>query len=184
LAHKREKDALLAAVQTESVGLKKNDSRAAEVQNLSYAGAGPFLIYTKDEGDLLPVLKDGEVLTHDSDAPDYQEGIHQVPIHIVRRNSGYARDVSRENRSMRKERSGISGKTIFYGSLAATALTIVIVLSFGFSSIRESSVYAFRSVGEPASAGASLSGISRVLAKVGDILEHWIVPEIIYRRSF
>ncbi len=184
LAHKREKDALLAAVQTESVGLKKNDSRAAEVQNLSYAGAGPFLIYTRDERDLLPVLKGEKVLTLNSDVPDYQEEIHQVPIHIVRPNSGYARDVSRGSKSVRKERSGVSGKTIFYGSLAATALTIVIVLSFEFSSIRESSIYAFRSLGEPASAGAPFLGISRALGTVGNILEGWIVPETIYRRSF
>lgn len=181
MTHKREKDALLGAVQAESVGLKKNDLRSSELENLSYAGAGPFLTYTSDERDLIPMLKkQGEDISGRS---ILNNEVHQVPIRIRADRDRHGQD-TRTQIYRPDRRSRASGKTIFYGSLAATALTIVIVLSFGFPSIREGSVYALRSIRETASAGASSTGISGIFQRIGDLLEDWIVPEMIYRRSF
>lgn len=180
VAHKREKDALLAAVQAESVGLPKNDPRAVALENLSYAGPGPFLTYTSDEKDLMPMLKKANNDPLERSIRD--EAVHRVPIRI--RESQEVAPRGRDVGAASSRGSRASGKTIFYGSLSAAALTIVIVLTFGFSSVKDRSVYALRSVGETASAAASSLGLSAPLKRIGDALEEWIAPEMIYERSF
>lgn len=179
IAHKREKDALLAAVQVESVGLRINTKETSTLQDLSYAGAGPFLTYTREEKDLIPTLSGPRGALADEEG----EETYYVPIRVSRAEPALPRvDVSQAGKIVKKNRSRTSGKTLFYGALATGALTIVIVLSFGFSSIKDDSIYALRSFRETAAAGASLLGASDILTTISDTLEELLVPELIYRR--
>ncbi len=177
--HKAEKDSLLAAVQSQSVGLKKSLEVPQTPYEHSYAGAGPFLTYTKDDQDLFPTLSaqdSGDSLGSLSHEP---EEVHQVPIHVLN-----AREiVSISRKSFVKYPIGRThGKTIFYGASAAAALTIVIVLSFGFGSLKERSMYTLTTVRSTASVGPLLESASGFLDAFGGWLEHLLVPEISYRR--
>ena len=86
------------------------------------------------------------------------------------------------------KKSAISKKTIIYSTLATSALTVVIVLSFGFTSLKNSSVYTFG----PTRGGngvtgnvltASAAAALQKFSQLGDLLEKLLVPELVYRRS-
>ena len=57
------------------------------------------------------------------------------------------------------------------------AFTIVIVLMFGFSTVRNSSMYA-----ASGSVGYT-GGVEQIFSKIGDFLENLFVPELVYKRT-
>lgn len=84
-----------------------------------------------------------------------------------------------------KSRGSVHGKTIYYGtfkSLAAAALTIVIVLSFGFASFKNSSNYATGA--NPAVQRNMLaSGAAAAIEWIGEFVQNFLVKELVYRRA-
>ena len=54
ISHKKNKDALLAAVQTESVGIKRPDPDTGQFSDIKYSGFGPLLSHTSDSRELIP----------------------------------------------------------------------------------------------------------------------------------
>lgn len=182
-AHKTEKDALLAAVQSQSVGLTKPSEVSSASHEHSYAGAGPFLTYTKDDRDLMPFPETAspESEMHREDALESLGEVRRVPIHIVRRAERERVDpvANMSHRSSSRK----YGKTIFYGTFATAALTIVIVLSFGFSSLKESSTYTLATIRSTASVGSVLDRADAIAGKLGAWLEHILVPELSYKRK-
>lgn len=192
LSHKREKDALLAAVQSEAVGLKKSDPHSSQVKNLSYAGAGPFLNYVREEKDLMPLLGEqglssGDVLEMEKTTPP---SVHEVPIRKVHPHNSLRsitrRRVSRHEIHREKKSGAMHGKTIFYGTFAAAALTIVIVLSFGFPSFKTGSLYTVNipAIKNTLAAKAMTASVAESFGLISDTLERLIVPELVYKRTF
>lgn len=179
--HKREKDALLAAVQAEAVGLKKAPEERIVFSERQYADAGPFLTYTTDTRDLMPVLAEKSSDSASEEGPEFAEEVSKVPIHIVRRDGIQITQNQSKTKPRRKSRR--HGKTIFYGTFATAALTIVIVLSFEFTTLRQSSTYALTAIRDTASAAVSLTGTEGYVKAIGDWLEDLLVPEISYRRD-
>lgn len=175
--HKKEKDALLAAVQAEAVGLAKNKLRSSELENLSYAGSGPFYTYITEEKDLIPSIGKRDVSNNE------ETSVQQVPIRVVRSQPRQFVYPDQDMKGHQTTKRRMSGKTIFYGSLAASALTIVIVLSFGFPSIRQGSTYALTAIRETAAASLSDVRAPDFLAQAVNALEQWLVPEVMYKRQ-
>ncbi len=178
LAHKEEKDRLLGAVQSESVGLVRvtaeDATRASEKPpETDFEPVEAFLTYTKEEGDLFPTLAPSGLLPG-LESESIVEGEEvSIPIRVVE--SGKKLHHTEPVKHV-KHGGAVHGKTIFYGTLAATAFTIVIVLSFGFSSLKGGSVYA----------GISKSGFtasaSTAFGKIGDFLERLLVHELVFKR--
>lgn len=180
LAHKKEKDALLAAVQSESVGLRRPETlkSSLEAKENDYAAEDGYFTYTNDGGDLMPIF--GGTSGDTERTEDVEEKVTEsapvpVPIRIVERkqilhHTGHAKPVKSKRR--------IHGKTIFYGSGGVMAFTIVIVLTFGFSTVGKTSMYAAATK----STGYGSSAL-QFLKTIGDVLEDLIVPELSYRRA-
>jgi hypothetical protein len=190
LAHKREKDSLLASVQAESVGLVRAERQAVHVEpeverkplaTPVRAPQGPFLTYTPDNRTLVPRL------TSDGKARDpflvkslaYDVDVYQVPAPTeqprIRVRVGELEDDSRT-----------SGIPIFNGTILASLLLLVAVTLGGYYAlISRGSMVA--SVESSAGTGKSDRGTSQklgdVFVAVGNVLEDIIIPEIVYFRN-
>ncbi|MDO8561526.1 MAG: hypothetical protein Q7S05_01735 [bacterium] len=185
LAHKESKDALLAAVQAESVGIDRTHlSRQEEVlSGMSYGTAGPFLNYTNDGRELFPNLgnsaRNNDPITSQDNRP--------IPIHIIDLKS----DTFKERESWREDFT--QGTVIKGGGMAiksvplvlsAMVMTIVIVVSLGFVSLKSSSTYTSNilergSEGKNLIAGAAGAWVGRA----ADFLEPFLTSELIYIRD-
>lgn len=186
LAHKKEKDSLLAAVQSESVGLLRNTpiKEPVEVSVAPETKFEPLMTYTNDKEDLMPVLEQAAVLPpEEKEHPESVETEETaIPIRVVPMNE-ILRHTDRVNPVKSLQRS--HEKTKSYALLATSALTVVIVLSFGFSTLKTNSIYS-------SGRGSGLKGIGTIaltanateaFSWLGNIIEKLVVPELIYRRA-
>ncbi len=211
LAHKNEKDRLLGAVQAQSVGLDRRPfgrsptgepmaegiSRSSastlsgeDVHGSRYNGPGPFLTYTRDDRDLMPVLNAPE-----SSLPSSYEGFRDsqkdarisvsVPIRVLPR-----KETLHHTHPVKhvKLGSGTHGKTIHYGTfrgLAAAALTIVIVLSFGFVTLKKSSVYTTNTTpsGSVIQRSTFAAGAASAFEWIAEFARNFLVKELVYKRT-
>ncbi|KKU77037.1 MAG: hypothetical protein UY04_C0064G0003 [Parcubacteria group bacterium GW2011_GWA2_47_7] len=193
LAHKKEKDALLAAVQTAAVGLYRspadNAANPESLANLNYNGAGPYLKYTNEEGDLLPKLEQKEVASvgNVNQANFVPSHAHQIPIRVLRGNSLQITEnthipspiVGQHHTSPRNNRR--SGLRLV---LPATAIaTIVIVLTVGYSWPGANAVYTRLNPLSNTAASGLLDGAFATITKIGDMIENIVAPEYIYKRA-
>jgi len=174
-AHKRSKDALLAAVQAESVGIKKQDPQEAALKDVRYGSAGPFLTYTRDDGDLFP--------SRTAD-PFHRGDEISIPVHIVYSDMSVIDD---SGMHPQREARRVPQMTKYYGLLPVAALTIVIVITLGFASMKGYALYA---KGSPimdtsiqTAAAGVVSGIQPHIVRIGDFLEPILTDEIVYRRQ-
>jgi len=190
LAHKKEKDGLLGAVQAQSVGLERrpmaegiprnNAMGTEDALQTHHNDPEPFFTYTRDDRELLPVMEKPALVSEEIN-PDQK---HMVPIRVIPKgeilhHTGHVKRV--------KSGGGAHGKTIYYGtfkSLAAAALTIVIVLSFGFVTLKNSSVYttAAGSPGEVVKTNMLAGGAAAALEWIGKFAQNFLVKELFYKR--
>jgi len=191
LQHKKEKDALLGAVQSQSVGIVRHDVAGIVQEKQSAPIIGyeePYLTYTRDDAELFPTLSTPQIVHSEASSeedlledPRDSRG-NPIPIRVVEREK-VLRHIphARPTAPVRKNPK----KAIVYGTLAGAALTVVIVLSFGFSTLKNSSTYAINSLGQssPVSKNALTASAASAFARVGDVLERWLVPELVYRRT-
>ncbi len=198
LAHKKEKDNLLGAVQAESVGISRNNDvsiPAEEPHKSHYNGPGPFLNYTSDNRDLLPVMPKAKEIPENEEVKSihFQEEDldkeYVVPIRKVRTMTTsthpYSGDRSTEKHIPARVRT--SGKTIYKGTfrtLGVAALTIVIVLSFGFVTLKNSSVYGTNTIrgGVAIERNMFTAGAAGALERIENFLQNFLVKELIYKR--
>ena len=193
MAHKKEKDVLLAAVQTAAVGLYRspadNAANPESLANLNYNGAGPYLKYTNEEGDLLPKLEQKEVASvgNVNQANFVPSHAHQIPIRVLRGNSLQITEnthipspiVGQHHTSPRNNRR--SGLRLV---LPATAIaTIVIVLTVGYSWPGANAVYTRLNPLSNTAASGLLDGAFATITKIGDMIENIVAPEYIYKRA-
>jgi len=182
--HKESKDALLGAVQAESVGINRGKS-----ESLSYAGAGPFLDYTSDNRELMPVL---EEVSPESASGTY-ENEHSIPIRVLEQDiQTHSKSIVNRHENAillpRKELLRGPGKTMYQLAFPAVALTVVVVLSIGFVSLKYSSIYTNNDSRENSPNGSvgkvlTATAVSAFVGRIADILESLLVPELIYRRG-
>ena len=187
VGHKKEKDSLLAAVQSEAVGIVKperSDAYAGESRD----DAEPYFKYTSDDRDLLPVVSEAYSDRPEEmvDVPDASgEESHTLPIRVVRSYGDIVvaphtvrlKDKIPEQRPVRQSR--ITNKYIVISGVLAT---IVIVLSVGVIMPKSGWVYT-RGGTEVLKNSAMLAGVSTAITRVGDLLEGILAPELTYRRA-
>lgn len=163
VAHKEQKDALLAAVQAQSVGLIRNDqtvSRADFVQGEIMGREDDpidtaFTYHQDTKSDLIPNISESrfsEKTKHNDDKDKVIDEEHSViPIRRAavpvghRVISDFEMDFDeprqafiRKQRKIEKKRASVTDHL----AVTSAALTVVIVLSFGISLYDEGSVYA------------------------------------------
>lgn len=171
LEHKREKDALLAAVQAEAVGLAKpvSEEKVAKVPADS-----DMYRYTSEEKDLFSLFESEEEL------PQEQEEEHAIPIRVI---EAVDREQRVEPRIVEKRTKRSSGRK-FRPSIPTLVgvFAAILVVTIGYVSYQKSSIYA--------RSGVFSEGLLAQGEKVGGffsgftaILERIIVPEIVYRRE-
>lgn len=182
LAHKREKDALLAAVQSESVGLARvlpttaPDARSAPV---SEAPEHHFRYY-RDSRELLPITKTEH-------APS---SAHMLDL--KKPNSGAVQPVSRAVEPpivhiASMPHAPVRRRKVWHNlAEAAVALTVVIMLSYGFVSIQDGALYALKPDFSPSSVASSALAVqaAEVMDSILDVIESVVVPELIYTRDW
>ncbi len=194
LAHKQEKDSLLGAVQSQSVGISRSDTPVVEAHGRRYSGPGPFLTYTREDGDLLPILSKPETVSttkEDTREPHEQAEAaqeHVVPIRKIRVPIAQAHVSYGKSGYHASDKVRVPRKTISYGTfrgLAAAALTIVIVLSFGFVTLNDNSVYStnFRQGGVTIGKKMLTAGAAESMRWVGNLLQNLLVKELNYERG-
>lgn len=175
IAHKESKDALLAAVQAESVGIPRRDEA---LSGLRYTGGGPFLTYTRDMGALMPEIAPKS--EHEENVKEEVRPVlsNAVPIRVVHRSL-----ISPERSPQRSVRRASRVPALSYLALPVATLTIVIVLGVSFVSLKDSARYTGRNVSvQSAAANVSMS-LRNFISRIGDYLEVWITPELVFRRD-
>ena len=176
LAHKSQKDSMLAAVQSESVGLVL--PKAPERAQLTYQHDEPLLTYTSDNRDLMPVLeKKADPIARELG----QE--YNIPIRIVRA----APMVSAQRVPMKTtpvSKARVSDITISRAIGAGVALTFVIVLSYGFVTLKQKSLYTvnFGNAAKMVNHTALTANAGDAFNNILSIIERWITPELVYVR--
>lgn len=185
VAHKEEKDALLAAVQAQSVGIRMGSpiQEAPSLKNLEDEAI--FYSYTHDEGDFLPLMKTpqrtDESVSEESSPDDLEDSAPiAIPIRVISRPKIFDH---RERVSHVESTVRIPRKTMFYGTLMAAALTVVAILSFGLYSLKGQSLYVGSTPQESRNAGQIFTAsASALIGSIGDMLEKVFSPELIYKR--
>src|SRR3989344_2682113 len=183
LDHKKEKDGLLAAVQSEAVGIVRAEAPRPH-EDIGHDDTGPYFKYTRDDRDLLPVVSQARSGRPEEVFDTPEEGSHSLPIRIVRSHGETVmvphtvrlKEKTSEQRPVRQSR--IANK---YIAISGVLATIVIVLSVGV--IMPKSGWVYTQGGTEGSKGdAMLAGVAAAVTKVGDLLEEILAPELTYRR--
>jgi len=198
LQHKKEKDSLLAVVQTDSVGLKKATQK--QETSLFQDAPLPLLNYISDEGDLLPEIKNDSLDTNLAESKNESTNSRDIVAdHAVSEpdKSIYRAEnilSIRKTESLGKRAANVLvlrpnqvlaspslvqpwGKTL--SLITASALTIVIVVSLGFETMKSQAQYAVSTSTPEARLTAFVGG---VFDPVLDAIETLLAPEVSYRR--
>jgi len=192
LAHKKEKDALLAAVQTEAVGIFHPDvdkiTDPGSPASHKYNGAGPYLTYTSDEGDLLPKLEQKKATPAVFASPTAGESSrqHLVPIRVLSHDSLKApRHIEIPSQAAHSTpRSRQNRKNGLRLVLPATAIvTIVIFLAVGYTWPGAGAIYTRANPLSNTAASGLVDTAYAMVTKIGDMLERLLVPELEFKRA-
>lgn len=193
LAHKTEKDALLAAVQVESVGIQ--DKSTFEIHSKPTVIQEPLLRYLTDEGDLLPDISEEKKARSFEDIGP--EDTHAVPIRIVKSPSPdtsvprAVESIDSKADTRRKNLVRISGKSINKALIPVFTLTIVVVLYFGLVSLKKEAIYAAIHSHTDGSLGvvnhlsnsSLIANASSAFDALITLLEKSLTTELVYQRS-
>ncbi len=102
LAHKNEKDSLLAAVQSQSVGLREQNANRinGNLSNGAIIGGGPLLKYGPEEIILGPVIENKEAVEPGLKASDREvkeplsSDEYEIPVQVRRRSPDYEENLT------------------------------------------------------------------------------------------
>lgn len=200
LAHKNQKDSLLASVQAESVGLVRTHNEMSVPAASQKSEDVELMSYFKEDKPLMPSTSPsaGPKAGYEYSSPfhasiedprgedvSYMPAEHRIPIRVTPAHVSSQSQESIRRRMPAKKMSRAHGKSMFTATKTLTALTFVIVLSYGISTLKDGSSYAnlFRSTGSNISQNAFVAPLSDALETVIEKLEKVIVPEISYKRK-
>lgn len=190
LAHKEQKDALLAAVQAQSVGLAPSEHATSANARISEPQEDPhtaFTYSTESHADLLPRIvpmaapqRAPELFFDDTDDVVEKQITYPVPIRIDKKHTSVtARSFMRQSRARRVKREQTSNK----GALMTVAFTVVVVLSFGLSLFETGTKFTDAVVPARADRGAFLGAAAAAFERYGALMEHVLIPELVYIRK-
>lgn len=171
LAHKSEKDALLASVQRDSVGIGAPAPALPTVNQ-----EGPLLVYKADTRDLLPVIPEKAVENVKDSAPvgGLQSSSTRIPIRIAP-----VAAVPNESAPEPVTASMEKPRRRYVASAAAAALTIIVVLSYGLLQLNQTQNYA---VVRPKSTSAYAASVETAVATLGNLIENIVSPALQFNR--
>lgn len=207
LSHKSEKDALLAAVQAESVGLKKpefNDQNGLYVSQIHlptpltiHRTAQPLLSYSPDDRDLIPLQKTIDEAAEDDHIvaiaeqnvhPQINEDKVAIPINVVKpvqppfyeeRKVVARNNPSLPSKNLADTRVLVPRKTIYIAKIAAPVFVLILIVVAG--------LYGFSSVNSSGVITSNQSSLSASAAasiqSLGDFIESILGNELIYTRN-
>jgi hypothetical protein len=183
LRHKSEKDRLLGAVQSESVGLSKRKIMPEKAAYGGYASSGPLLNYFSEEEDLLPMPAEKEMPDlEQKTAKLQQDGAFSYTIPIKKASEYKILPTpATKNRSLPTPRLAIEAPRSTFPLLLGAAATIIIVVSIGYASVlKQNSAYAVNvsPIGTPKALPAS---VEAAFQKIGDAIEPYLTHELVYR---
>ncbi len=179
--HKAEKDALLAAVQSESVGLKTFAEPVSAPIAAPPVVTRPQLTYMQESADLLPQIPSKDVsnafiMPHVREySPNHHPDVRKEPVKALTtmmppiaaapavRRVPLKRGPRRINRSV------------------VAALTIILVLSVGFTGMKTSGTLA--TIQKSENMAAMTAGAAEAVGTIGDMIENWVSPPLIYKRG-
>ncbi|TSC87230.1 MAG: hypothetical protein G01um10148_335 [Parcubacteria group bacterium Gr01-1014_8] len=175
-AHKAEKDALLAAVQRESVGLVRPAKSGPDADNYKV-----HFTYTADERELLPSLlrKDASGSNIQQDAAELE---HVIPIRIVRVPQNPATSSYSARSATRSVRLRVR-KPLYYGSLSAVLVTVVIVIAFHINILNAVPIFANTNKSGVLKNTALAGIIMNVAADFADLAHELLGNKVIYNRG-
>ena len=190
LAHKSEKDGLLAAVQAQSVGLLKvgNENRS------SASNFSPLLTYAPDRRDLMPQLISHSTIVLEKHTDRPSPDTHQIPIRVVSDTKKqkeiintqidkiFQEEVEGENNFISKFAVSIPRISIFAGPYLKAAFALVVILTIGISVSKSDLIYAVlpkNSTPKNALASAATSFSN----SVGGVFGPFLAKELLYQRA-
>ena len=197
-AHKREKDALLADVQREAVGLARpapREGKSGLRSTSDVTDAAELMKYTSDDRELLPILKDPSppLSTSIASGVSRSENVvaesgyfsgdtwNSIPIRLQNPESRATMedfDLDRGLFQRQKRQKGLQA-----GVLVAGIATIVVVLTLGVTILKDKGVY-LTDNDVPRAEMTGLAALAYdVTSKIGSTLERWLVPELVYKYS-
>ncbi len=193
LEHKKEKDALLAAVQAEAVGISRpaimsTAANPESLTNIKYNGAGPYLKYTTEEDDLLPIAPQKYVQQENINISQVAESAHthSVPIRVLKASfanistDALIQSAGTPRGQKMSQKKGIRLPLLLPGVVVVA--TIVIVLSVGYTWLGEGAIYArINPLSNTAASGLADQAFGAI-SKAGDFLEELLVPELVFKR--
>lgn len=178
LKHKAEKDALLAAVQAESVGINRLQPAIRPERN------EPRLVYIHEERDLLPKIGEKKVEITQTSALNAPIRHETVPLREKMLDNAQNQSTPLilapiapaaripELKTARRSRKPVA-------ALAGTALTIILMLSIGIATMSNNVIIASSVPSRDQLASAGLETVG----KIGDFIENTINPELTYIRE-
>lgn len=177
--HKTEKDALLAAVQSESVGIRSAPaaSAAPTPKALEHILVLPQMTYMQESSDLMPSIPEKSE-QHSYPMSNFSEirprsVAHQVeeqkPDTLVAIKPAYA-----PSRPVKRARKRIS-------TAGVGVLTIILVLSVGFAGMKKTGTFA--RLQESGRIDAMSAGAAQAVGGIGDVIENWVSPPLVYHRG-
>jgi len=132
ISHKKHNDALLASVQADAVGLKKN-----EIQQGPQYQQGPELKYYSDSKELLPSIAP-KVAALEDEKPDSTSGsssAHNIPIHVAQskqkkdfQSSRISEHILDLDEILKDDAEEKKGKTLLLPAIATAMLLFVILV--------------------------------------------------------
>ena len=179
LQHKKNKDSLLAAVQAESVGIRRNNE-SREHFKLDNNEKETFYRYVHEDEDLIPT----PLLAQDNVGEISQKDqVSKVPIRILSHGYDSQEEVYRETEKDTVQitsRSRIPGKTIYRALLPVAILMIIAVLSVSFVSLKSASVYTLKATN---ASSQMVAAVAAATTRIADILEPLLTSEIKFNRG-
>ncbi|MDB5238008.1 MAG: hypothetical protein JWM46_278 [Candidatus Kaiserbacteria bacterium] len=174
LAHKSQKDSMLAAVQSEAVGLML--PKPAE----SPMPSSPLFNYTADTRELMPKMDRKPDPVQDELREQYN-----IPIRVVRTAPRLTTMTPQRPVAYVAPKAKTSDITISRAIGAGVALTFVIVLSYGFVTLKKQSTYTFNFTKSMNSVtkNALTASAGAAVGRMGDVLENMVAPEMTYVRK-
>ncbi len=164
LSHKKEKDALLAAVQAQSVGMPERSAEETEVTEEAFEG--PSFTYRQEKDDLVPVFQEGRAL----------RVAEEVPEPVMRPAFRRRTPVPEYTVPSRELSLEIPQKGKSYALIGSALVLFAIVGGVGYLTL-------MRGNQQTATAGnASTSTTTSFLERVGAFAEGYLIPEMVYRR--